>query len=472
MKIVAVDVGTSRIKAAVFTASGAMAGLADRRLARMASPTTQSALEWAETTEELLRVLAGEHAPDAVVLTGNMHALLAVDAAGEPLAPAVLWNDTSAQAEAAQLNRQGGEGLLRRFGNMAIPVFTFPKMMQFRRAHPDAYARTKAFLQSKDFIALRLTGQCVTDPVDASGVLGMDLDSQTWNRDFFADYGLDVSRMPEIRPSTSIVGTVTAMAARRTGLRSGVPVIIGSGDLATAAIGSGVDEATMSLTLGTAGQLLAAGDRAAGEALAGRLFVFAHADPRLRLFLGSVPAGGFNFDWIAGLFGISVPEFFRAAASGAAPDELPIYLPYLLGRGAPFMDYVPDGSWRGLTASHRRDDLCRAAVLGTLSALRQSGDLMEKIAGKRPRLVLQALACREAVVRGAAAGLFAEKELFLPENSEASLVGAAAIALVGLNLASDFRGAVARLFRASGLPSQPDAAIGRYYQRFLARQQG
>ena len=71
----------------------------------------------------------------------------------------------------------------------------------------------------------------------------------------------------------------------------------------------------------------------------------------------------------------------------------------------------------------------------------------------------------------AAAGLFAGKELLLPENSEASLVGAAAIALVGLNLVPDFRSAIARLFRASELPSQPDDAIGRYYQRFLARQQ-
>ncbi|NLF61255.1 MAG: hypothetical protein GX574_08890, partial [Lentisphaerae bacterium] len=96
---------------------------------------------------------------------------------------------------------------------------------------------------------------------------------------------------------------------------------------------------------------------------------------------------------------------------------------------------------------------------------------LETIAGKRPRLVLQALACREAVVREAAAGLFAGKELLLPENSEASLAGAAAIALVGLKFVPDFRSAIARLFQASGLPSSPDDAIERYYQRFLARQQ-
>ncbi len=449
-----------------------MVGLADRRLARVSSPTTQSAGEWAEVTEALLRGLSGQHGPEAVVLTGNMHALLAVDAAGEPLAPAVLWNDTGAQAEAAELNRRCGQELLRRFGNCAIPVFTFPKMMRFRREHPDAYARTRAFLQSKDFIALRLTGQLVTDPVDASGVLGMDLETQSWNGDFFAEFGLDVGRMPEIRPSAGLAGVVTPAAARRTGLRAGIPVIVGSGDLATAALGSGVDDATMSLTLGTAGQLLAAGGAAAGEALAGRLFVFAHADPRLRLFLGSVPAGGFNFEWIANLFGMTVPDFFAAAAAGAGADELPVYLPYLLGRGAPFMDYVPDGSWRGLTASHRREDLCRSAVLGTLSALRQSGDLLEEIAGPRRRLVLQALACREAVVRTAAAGLFAAKQLLLPGNSEASLVGAAALAYAGLGLAADIPEAVARLFQATALPASADDAVGRYYRRFLERQRG
>ena len=431
--ILAVDLGTSRIKTALFDSDGTMTMLLSRRLDRAASPEQQEAEEWFEVSVGLLREIASKANGDidALVMTGNMHALLGIDADGAPVAPARLWSDNSAQAEADELNRRYGPALLEHFGCRAIPVFTLPKIMQMKKCRPEQYRRTAAFLQSKDFVTFRLTGRAVTDPTDASGVLGMDLRTREWSRDLFSDLGIDEKKLPEIVPSASLCGKLTADAAGLTGLRAGTPVVTGSGDLSSAALGSGVNARTISLTLGTAGQLLAVGSPGTGAKLAGKLFVFAHADPAQELYLGSVPSGGFSFEWFARTHNISMEEFFALAQESPLDEALPLFYPYILGKGAPSMDYTPCGAWKGLRADHSLKELCRAAVFGTLCPLRICTDLLEENAGSRPDLVLQSLACRETAVRETAGALFRQNK-HLPVNSEASLLGAAAIGFAAL----------------------------------------
>lgn len=468
MKIIAVDIGTSRIKAACFDELGNMSFLHSLRLDRAESPCTQNAEQWFSVSTKLLsEVTADLQAPaDAVVLTGNMHALLGIDTAGNPVAPAILWSDNSAQAEADELNASYGKKIVDSFGNKAIPVFTLPKIMHMKKTQPELYARTQTFMQSKDFLAFRLTGKKVTEPTDASGVLGMDLVSNRWDTAFLRDLGLDQGKFPEIIPSTSICGHITPDAAKRTGLSQGTPVVIGSGDLASAAVGSGVDRNTVSLTLGTAGQLLAAGDKGHGKKLAEKLFIFAHPDPQCELYLGSVPSGGFSFEWFAKLHNISMEQFFESATSVPLSDTLPIFLPYILGRGAPYMDYSPSGAWFGLSAAHTLAELCRAAVFGTLCPLRQCIDLLEELSGKRENLILQALACREDAVRNTACCLFRQKK-FIDANSEASLSGAAVIGFTALQKYADIKTASANMIRKEEIIFSTDHMAQNHYCKFL-----
>ncbi len=466
--LVAVDIGTSRIKCAFFDEKGAMNRLRSRRLARAASPNLQDALVWSRTTDELLRELtAGLELPvDAVVLTGNMHALLGVDPDGIPLAPAVLWSDNSSTEESDLLNLRYGKALYEKFGNGSIPVFTLPKILRMKKHSPGLYGRINKFLQSKDFVSYSLTGHFVTDPSDASGTLLMELENAAWSDELLDDLELDGEKLPDILPSASLCGKVTADAARRTGLREGTPVVTGSGDLSSAALGGGVNDETLSLTLGTAGQLLGSGARGEGRKLAGKLFVFAHADPERELYLGSVPSGGFSFEWLARMHQLSVDDFFRQAEKTELNENLPLFLPYLLGRGAPYMDYESNGAWLHLKASHTLPDLCLGAIFGTLCPLRQCADLLEDLTGPRPNLMLQALASREKPVRECAGKLFLQQK-FLPENSEASLLGAAVIGMAALGVYPSVSEAGAMVRGQAAEPSGLNATAAKLYIRFL-----
>lgn len=447
-RFLCIDIGTSRVKAALLNAEGALLALEFERTERTSSPDFQNAEEWPAAAARLIRRLAEKctaaQCPDAVSVTGNMHALLGIDSSGRPVADAELWCSNAAMEESEFLNRRFRARLLEISGNIATPVFTLPKMLKMKRESSALYRSVKFFLQPKDYLSFRLTGNAVTDPSDASGTLLFSPDRRAWDLEFAKELGLDPGKLPDVLESASVCGRLSASAAAETSLPAGTPVVTGSGDLASAALGAGTDGARRSLTLGTAGQLLAAGERWKSAGIAGKLFVFAHADPERDLYLGSVPGGGFSLEWFARSCGLTMEEFFRLAADAPLSPDLPVFLPYLLGRGSPYMDYIPCAGWSGLAAGHTRKALCRAAVFGPLAALRESAEVLGTLAlGKpdeTPSLVLQALACREKAVRETACALFPGVK-HVPENPEASLLGAGILASVALKAHPSFAAA-------------------------------
>ncbi len=470
--ILCIDIGTSRIKAALVDEHGAMPVMKSERINRAASPDTQDALVWRSVTVSLLRSMAQELAqmpPLAVSLTGNMHALLGIGADGQPVADAVLWCSNAAAEEAEKLSALVPD-FAKKYGNPPAPVFTLPKMIQCAEKMPELYQKVRYFLQPKDDIGYLLTGTFATDPSDASGMMPFLPDERCWDESMIRELHLDPAKFPPVLESAALRGTVTAQAAALTGLPAGLPVVCGAGDLATAALGCGAAGDVLSLTLGTAGQLLASGPRGRWKPLAGKLFVFAHADPESNLFLGSVPGGGFSLEWEAAQRNMTMDDFFKQAELAELKEDLPVYLPYLLGRGAPYMDYTPCAAWHGLSARHTLPDLCRAAIFGPLAALRQSADLLGQLNGTEYRtVVLQSLACRERSVRETAAALFRQKKR-MPENTEASLLGAAVLGAAAVGLYPTIDAAIRGMVHTTDLPERPEneqLAAETLFSRYL-----
>lgn len=471
--ILCIDIGTSRIKTALINDQGAMPVMYSERIERAASPDVQDALVWRETTLRLLKKMSEEtekFKPLAISLTGNMHALLGIGEDGEPVADAILWCANNAAAESQVLIRKYPD-FAKKYGNLPAPVFTLPKMLQCAQKTPEIYHKTKCFLQPKDDIGFLLTGTFATDPSDASGMMPFLPDERCWDFEMIRELGLDPEKYPEVIESAGIRGTLRKEIAEITGLPEGLPVVCGAGDLATAALGCGASGNVLSLTLGTAGQLLASGPRGHWHDLPGKLFVFSHADPDYDLFLGSVPGGGFSYEWEAKQRNLSMEEFFRLAGTAELKDDLPVYLPYLLGRGAPYMDYIPSASWSGISAKHSLSDLCKATIFGPLAALRQSADLLSRLTGQNyESVVLQSLACREPAVRETASALFPQKKQ-MPENTEASLLGAAIIGMTAMKVYADMDQAISKMVHCETLSdssTESKSAAGKLFLRYLA----
>ena len=238
MTVLGIDLGTSATKVLVVDAAGTVCavGHGDHRpLVKQAGWSEQDPEDWWRSTLQAVAAALAEArldpgAIDAVGLAGQMHGLVALDAQGECIRPAQLWNDGRCELQCRAVeDRLGLDHLLACTGNRMLPGFTAPKLLWMREHEPEAFARIATVLLPKDWIRFRLTGALATDVSDASGTAVFDCAQRRWSDALLADLKLPRSWWPEAVESAAVVGQVSVQAAGVIGLRPGTPVVAGAG---------------------------------------------------------------------------------------------------------------------------------------------------------------------------------------------------------------------------------------------------
>lgn len=318
----------------------------------------------------------------AVGLTGQMHGLALLDAQGEPLRPAILWNDQRTAAECDEIRaRIGRSRLIAITGNDALPGFTAPKILWVRRHEPEVYARAAHILLPKDYIRYRLTGDYAMDKADGSGSLLFDLAARDWSGEVAASLDIPRAWLPPTYEGPAITGAISAEAAALTGLAAGTPVMAGGGDQAAQAVGVGaIDPGMAAVTLGTSGVVFAATSTPLYEP-EGRLHAFCHAAPGRWHLMGVMLAAAGSLQWLRDTLapGVSFEALLAEAAQAPAGSEGLLFLPYLSGERTPHPDPLARGAWVGLTLRHTRAHLARAVLEGVAFGLRDCFSLLAQV---------------------------------------------------------------------------------------------
>ena len=152
----------------------------------------------------------------AVGLTGQMHGLVLLDADGDVIRPAILWNDQRTAAECDAIRAALGPAhLVEITGNDALTGFTAPKLLWVRDHEPEAWARVAHVLLPKDYVRYRLTGEFALDKADGAGTILFDLAARDWSPEVLDALGIDPAWMPPTYEGPEITGTVTADGGRR-----------------------------------------------------------------------------------------------------------------------------------------------------------------------------------------------------------------------------------------------------------------
>jgi xylulokinase len=376
---VGIDVGTSGVKALAVAEDGEV--LARREIPyplstpRPGWAEQDPALWWRATEEALDGLVDGEVA--GIGLSGQMHGLVALDAAGEVIRPAILWNDQRTGEEVREIEeRVGLERLIALTGNRAMTGFTAPKLLWMRRHEPDAYARIAHVLLPKDYVRLRLTGERAIDVADASGTLLLDVAARGWSEEVLAALELDPAWLPDVLESPAVSGRTPA----------GVPVAAGAGDQASGALGVGVDRpGPLSIALGTSGVVFAALPAFAADPEA-RVHAFCHAVPGGWHAMGVMLSAAGSLAWLRDVAapGVGFGELVAAAEAWEPGAEGLTFLPYLAGERTPHADPHARGSLTGLSLRHDRGALVRAVLEGVACGLRDAYDLVAGLGEERP----------------------------------------------------------------------------------------
>ncbi len=473
---IGLDVGTSGVKGILVAADGgviATAGADYPLLTPRPGWTEQAPEAWWQASCAVLRALQAK-APgpvEAIGLAGQMHGAVFLDADGQVIRPAILWNDQRTAAECAEIEARVGAGRLRQIaGNPALTGFQAPKVLWLARHEPAAHARVRHLLLPKDFVRHRLTGGLATDASDAAGTLLLDLRARDWSDEILSALAIPRAWLPRVHEGPEVTGKISAEGARATGLPEGLPVVAGGGDNAAAAVGSGVVRpGTGLVSLGTSGVVFAP---SAGLEIdpTGALHAFCHAVPGQYHLMGVVLSAAGSLRWFRDLLGTpggadrgdSFDELIAAAAGIGPGAEGLFFLPYLSGERTPHMDPHARAAWIGLTLAHDRRHLARALLEGVCFALADSLVLMRRLGVTPDRLQAVGGGARSPVWRQILAAVL-DVPLQRLAVEEGPALGAALLAAVGAGVHADVEAAVAAAVRPEGAAEAPEPGLAARY---------
>jgi len=395
--VLGIDIGTSASKGVVATPDGTIVAVAERpHLLSLPRPGwakhDAEAVWWGDFVALCQELVVRAHQTGgqivALCVSGIGPTLLAADANGQPLRPAILYGiDSRSTREIAELTeRYGADAILARGGTLLSSQAIGPKLAWIRRNEPEVWAKTRQLLMANSYIVERLTGEYILDHHSASQVDPLyEIQTNHWADDWATEVapGLELPRL--LWPG-DIAGWVTAAAAAETGLTPGIPVAAGSIDAWVEALSVDVrDPGDVMLMYGTTLMVVEIVDRLQpypGLWGTTNLFPGTHS-----LSTGLATSGALT-TWLRELAGRPPFEQLVSEAAAVAPgaDGL-IVLPYFAGERADRPRGRARGMILGLTLSHGRGHVYRAFLEASGFGVRHIVETLREAGATQRRLV-------------------------------------------------------------------------------------
>jgi len=444
--VLGVDVGTSALKAGLFTLSGEPLGRIAHVSYGLSAPEPdareQDPDDWwralATVSRQLQTPFKGEIELLGVAIGGQAPTLCAVDADLRPTYPAITWLDQRPAAEA--------EWLYARLGQ-PVPIWgSWPAQTAWlARRHPDAFARTRWLLGCPDYLVARLSGR----PVLQLGWPAAELEAGE----------IDPALVPPEAFPGEVVGHVTRAAAEATGVPIGTPVVAGFVDGIMGVLGSGVRrQGEACMNSGTSGTFSVVSPEGVGYPVLGMWVLGAATN-----------TSGKALDWFANGIapaGMSYEDLLQEAADVPAGASGLLFLPHLAGERAPVRDPHSRGAWVGLTLEHDRRFLLRSLLEGVAFSFRSVQDMLAEEAGDIGEVRCVGGQAHSDLWNQIKADVL-KRPVLVPEVVEAAVVGAGILAAVGLGAYATRDEAVAAMVRVVHR-FEPDARRAALYDELYA----
>ncbi len=381
---IGVDLGTSSVKAILMNEAGEILKSVSRDyplLLPKPKYSEQNPEDWFNRTDEVLQeLLIDIDEVKGISFSGQMHGLVVLDKDDNVIRPAILWNDQRTEAECDYLNNEIGKPfLIEKTGNIALTGFTAPKVLWIKNNEPENFAKISKAMLPKDYISYMLSGSFASDVSDSSGTLYFDCKNKCWSKEMLEILGINESQLPKVYESFEVVGELKDELVKKYGLKNTPKIIIGGGDQAVGAIGTGtVTDGSCSLALGTSGVMFVATDNCFVDDKFG-IHSFAHASGKYHLMSVMLNAAGAVAWYFEKVLKRKDFDKITADIQNKEINNGLYFLPYLTGERTPINDPNAKGAFIGLTIQHDEADLFRAVLEGVAFAFRDSFEILKNL---------------------------------------------------------------------------------------------
>jgi len=454
--LLAFDVGTSSVRAALVAETGKILAFAAKELEQVVPRfgwSQQSPRAWWDglvfsVRQVLEQVAHGADRIAAIAGCGQMHGAVLLDQAGELVLEEVpIWNDKRTRELVTRFSAEQDTKALRPIvanpPTVAWPAF---KLAWIKQNLPEAYDAARTVLMPKDYINFRLTGERRIDLSEASSSYLFDIQSDKWSPKVLEMFGLDPAKLPSTGRPAEVLGAITKEAAVLTGLRAGTPVAVGAGDFPVALLGSGViSPGTGCDITGTSTVITILAEQPAVDPVISNVRAITGGWAAFTI----LDASGDAMRWVRRSLHPQEPQSYDqmialAEDVPAGADNL-LFLPYLNGER---LARQPNSraQFFGLTSRHTAAHLYRAVMEGVAFAAKKNIDVMKSRGYQLDRMVTAAGGARTRLWLEIKASIY-NTPILAPSEPECGVLGCAILAGFAAGIFSSLESACSELVR-------------------------
>ncbi|MFA6505622.1 MAG: FGGY-family carbohydrate kinase [Treponemataceae bacterium] len=450
--IIAMDIGTSSLRAVLFDGTGRIRHLSRRDNVPFfldGGRVEQNPDSWLTLVPDAIRECAeaakgldGGMDIAALTFTAQRSSVIPVDADCAPLRPAFMWQDTRTEGICERM-RPVQRKIYNTTGLRVTPVFSAVKMTWLRENESDVFAATSKMMGIQDFVMHHLTGSWVTDRSLASRTNLYNLRTGNWDEEMMELFGVSRSLLCDLIDPGAVAGVLTKNAAERLGLPQGLPVISAGGDQQCAALGLGLlGPGDVVVNTGTGSYVVAHSDIPATDP---EMSVFCNvsAIPGSFILEAGTLTTGTVYRWFAETFYDAKKTFTEldAEALSSPPGANGVVLmPHFKGSGAPYWNPSARGFFYNLSLSTTRSDMARAVLEGIVTEMAENIDLIARLSGPVETIRVAGGLTKSDLFNSIQADAY-ERTVIRSTEAEATALGAWISAAVTVGLFSDYASA-------------------------------
>ena len=421
-------------------------------------------------TKEITRT-SGVNTEDILAVAVSSASMTGVylDEEDKVIRRSIHWTDIRGVVYANEFKKTKLDFIWEKTTNPPAPSRTLNHIIWIKNKEPENYKRIRKIMFVKDYLRYRLTGDFVTDYIDAMGSQFMDVRANCWSQDLCSLAGINISMLPKILKPTDIVGPITEKAAKESGLSRKTKVIAGTTDTCMEVYANGaIKLGDMTVKLATAGRICSISDHPIPHM---GIVNYQHVIPGLWYPGTSMRFCAASYRWYRDALGTKEIEdgkkidrdpyqLLDAAAEKVPPGSDNLFFhPYLQGD-------INNVAWRasfiGLRALHTKGHFTRALLEGVSYGMRETFDIIRSMGLKADKPTLIGGGAKGPIWRQIMADMFGI-EMLIKENSDSSL-GSAMLAGVASGVFSSFEDSVAKCVRITA-SVKPNPEVTKIYDK-------
>lgn len=451
-----IDIGTTSTKAVLFSEKGQVIHKENIGYPLYTPNISTAEQNPEEIFQAVLQAISNirKNHPDKelsfISFSSAMHSVIAIDENDQPLTRCITWADNRSEAWAHKIKDEwNGHEIYKRTGTPIHPMSPLSKITWIVNEYPEIASKTKKYIGMKEYIFKKFFNQYVVDYSLASAMGMMDLKKLDWDEDALKIAGIKKEQLSTLVPTTKIFTNCNPALAHQIGIKPETPFVIGASDGVLSNLGvNAIRKGEIAVTIGTSGAIRTIIEKPQTDEK-GRIFCYCLTENHW-VIGGPVNNGGMVLRWIRDEFASS--EIETAKRLGIDPYDVLtkiaervrpgsnglLFHPYLAGERAPLWNPDVRGSFFGLTLSHKKEHMIRAALEGVIYNLYTVFlALTECMDAPVTRIQATGGFARSQIWRQMMSDIF-ESEVVVPESFESSCLGACLLGLFALGKIDSF----------------------------------